>query len=110
LVNNLTSIAGPSTHPDVNQMLIQPFVNYNLPHAWYLTTSPIITANWEANSNERWTVPVGGGLGKIVRFGKQPVSIYAQLFRNVERPDGVTHWSVRFQAQFLFPQHREAKR
>jgi hypothetical protein len=91
-------------------MLMQPFVNYNLRRGWYLTTSPIITANWEVNSSQRWTVPVGGGLGKIVRLGKQPVNIYAQVFRNVERPEGVTPWSVRFQAQFLFPQHREAKK
>jgi hypothetical protein len=95
LVNNLTSVAGPSARADVNQMLIQPFVNYNLRHGWYLTSSPIITANWKMNSNERWTVPVGGGVGRIVHFGKQPVNIYAQFFRNVERPDGITPWSKR---------------
>src|SRR5215469_6420872 len=103
LVNNLFSVAGPSSRPDVNQFLAQPFVNYNLKHGWYLTTSPVITANWEAKPNERWVVPVGGGVGRIVRFGKQPVSIYTQFFRNVERPGGTSPWSVRFQMQFLFP-------
>jgi hypothetical protein len=43
LAQNLFSVAGPSGRPDVNQMLLQPFVNYNLPHKWYLTSSPIIT-------------------------------------------------------------------
>jgi hypothetical protein len=103
LVQNLFSVAGPSQRPDVNQMLMQPFVNYNLKHGWYLTSSPIITSNWEANSNNRWTVPVGGGVGRIVHFGKLPVSTYAQVFRNVERPDGTTSWSARFQMTFLFP-------
>jgi hypothetical protein len=106
LVNNLTSVAGPSTRANVNQMLMQPFVNYNLRHGWYLTSSPIITANWEVNPNQRWTVPIGGGVGRIVHFGKQPVNIYAQFFRNVERPDGITRWSARLQVQFLFPQHK----
>jgi hypothetical protein len=110
LVQNLFSVAGPMARPDVNQMLMQPFANYNLPHGWYLTSSPIITANWEANSNERWVVPVGGGVGKIVHFGKLPVNIYTQLFRNVERPDGTTHWSARFQAQLLFPKHKQDKK
>jgi len=110
LVQNLFSVAGPAARPDLNQMLMQPFVNYNLRHGWYLTSSPIITANWEVNSNQRWVVPVGGGVGKIVHFGKFPVNIYTQLFRNVERPDGTTHWSVRFQAQLLFPKHREEKK
>jgi len=45
---------------------------------------------------------VGGGVGRIVHFGKIPVSTNAQVFRNVERPDGTTSWSTRFQMQFLF--------
>lgn len=106
LVQNLFSVAGPSGRPDVNQMLLQPFVNYNLPHKWYLTSSPIITANWEARSSERWVVPVGGGVGKIVHFGKQPVNIYSQFFRNVQRPDGTSSWSARFNMTFLFPKKR----
>jgi hypothetical protein len=107
LVQNLFSVAGPSARPNVNQMLMQPFANYNFKHGWYLTSSPIITANWEVNPNQRWVVPVGGGVGKIVHFGKQPVNMYTQFFRNVERPDGTTHWSARFQAQLLFPKKRK---
>ena len=103
LVNNLFSVAGPSARSDVNQMLMQPFVNYNLRRGWYLTSSPIITANWEVKRDERWTVPVGGGVGKIVHFERLPVSIYTQFFRNAEYPDGTTHWSARFQMQFLVP-------
>jgi hypothetical protein len=106
LVQNLFSVAGPSARANVNQMLMQPFANYNLKHGWYLTSSPIITANWEVNPNQRWVVPVGGGAGKIVHFGKLPVNMYTQFFRNVERPDGTTHWSARFQAQLLFPKKR----
>jgi len=106
LVQNLFSVAGPSGRPDVNQMLMQPFGNYNLPHKWYLTSSPIITANWEVRPSERWVVPVGGGVGKIVHFGKLPVNIYTQFFRNVQRPDGTSSWSARFQMQLLFPKKR----
>ena len=48
-------------------------LNYNLPKGWYLTTSPVITANWEARSDNRWTVPIGGGIGRIFKIGDQPV-------------------------------------
>jgi hypothetical protein len=106
LAQNLWSVEGPRARPDVNQMLLQPFVNYNLHHGWYLTTSPIITANWEVRPDQRWTVPVGGGVGRIVHFGRQPVSIYSQFFRNAQRPDGTTHWSARFEMIFLFPKKR----
>jgi hypothetical protein len=106
LVNNLFSVAGPSARADVNQMLAQPFVNYNLRHGWYLTSSPIITANWEATRAQRWLVPVGGGVGKIVRIGRQPVNVYGQFFGNAVYPDGTTNWSARLQVQFLFPKER----
>jgi hypothetical protein len=102
LVQNLFSVAGPKERADVNQFLMQPFVNYNLRHKWYLTSSPIITANWKVDSG-RWLVPVGGGVGKIVRFGKTPVNVYTQFFRNVDCPNGTSKWSARLQMQFLFP-------
>jgi hypothetical protein len=106
LVQNLFSVAGPSARPNVNQMLMQPFLNYNLRHGWYLTSSPIITANWEATPANTWTVPVGGGVGKIVHFGRLPVSVYTQVFRNTSFPEGTSHWSSRFEMQFLFPKER----
>ena len=67
VANNVWSVAGPSDAAPINQMLVQPFVNYNFKDGWYATSSPIVTANWKADSNDRWTVPLGGGLGKISR-------------------------------------------
>ena len=40
----------------------------------YLTSAPIVTVNWDAASDNRWTVPVGGGIGHIFHFGKLPVT------------------------------------
>jgi hypothetical protein len=60
-------------------MLFQPFINYSLPNhpGRYLSFSPIITANWQASDDNTWTVPLGIGIGQIVRFGKQPVNLQA---------------------------------
>ena len=103
LVNNVWSFAGDSDRRDVNQMLLQPFVNYNLPDAWYVVTAPIITADWEADSDDRWTVPIGAGVGKIVRLGKLPVNAQASAYYNVIRPDNAAEWQLRIQIQLLFP-------
>jgi hypothetical protein len=46
LFNQIWSFAGDGDRADLDQMLLQPFVNYNLPDGWYLVSSPIITANW----------------------------------------------------------------
>jgi hypothetical protein len=106
LANNLWSFAGDSDREDVNLMTIQPFINYNFGKGWYVSTSPIITANWEAHgSDNTWTVPVGGGFGRIIRIGKLPVNLNAQAFDNVVKPDddATADWTLRLQVQFLFP-------
>lgn len=105
LVNNVWSVSEASGRSSVNQMLIQPFVNYNFPNSpgRYLTFSPVITADWKADSSERWTVPLGGGIGQIMRFGMQPVNLQAGAYYNVERPDNAARWQLRLQVQFLFP-------
>jgi hypothetical protein len=102
LANQQWSFAGWGDQ-DVSQMLIQPFVNYNLPDAWYLVSAPIITANWEASSGNKWTVPLGGGVGKLFKLDKLPINTQLQAFYNVERPDFEADWQLRFQLQFLFP-------
>jgi len=103
LANNLWSYAGDDDRNDVNQFLFQYFINYNLPRGWYISSAPIITANWEADSGNQWTVPFGGGVGKIFRIGKQPINAQVQAFYNAIRPDNGPVWTLRLQLQFLFP-------
>lgn len=103
LTRQLFSIAGPSGRTSVNQTLLQPFVNYNLPDGWYLSSSPVITANWSANSSQRWSVPIGGGGGKIFKIGDQPINASLQAYNYVEGPRAGPRWAVRFQVQLLFP-------
>ena len=102
VASNLWSVGG-SGEADINLLTLQPFVNYNLDKGWYLTTSPIITANWEAENDNRWTIPLGGGVGKIFKIGNQPINGQISYYDNVERPEGTADWQVRVQLQFLFP-------
>ena len=103
LVQNMWSFAGPSDAPSVNQFVFQYFINYNLANGWYLTSTPIMTADWKKSSGDQWTIPVGSGIGKLHRFGKQPVDFKLQAFTNVETPDGGPDWSTMFAVKFLFP-------
>jgi hypothetical protein len=103
LVQNIWDFAGESNEPDVNKFSFQYFLNYNLDKGWYLTTSPTITADWEAKSGEEWTVPIGGGAGRLVRFGKQPVDFKLAAYYNVEKPKYAPDWSLQFQVKLLFP-------
>jgi hypothetical protein len=103
LARQLFSVAGSPGRADVNQTLLQPLVNYNMADGWYLVSSPIITTNWNANSSDRWNVPLGGGIGKIFRVGGKPLNASFQAFDYVVHPTAGPRWTVRFQLQFLFP-------
>ena len=103
LVNNVWSVAGHSDLPDVNQFLLQYFINYNLQKGYYITWQPTITANWEATNGGRWVVPVGGGIGRIMRLGSQPVNVGLQFYGNAVHPPGASPWSHATAIAFLFP-------
>jgi len=103
LAQNIWSFAGSSDRPDVNQFLARYFINYNLPDGWCLTAAPIITADWEASSGNKWTVPAGGGFGRVFRFGKLPFNANLSAFANVVRPDPGPDWTLRLQRALLLP-------
>lgn len=103
LFNNVWSV-GNGDSSSYNKGLIQPFLNYNFPEGIYLTTSPVITANWKADNDNRWTVPLGGGVGKIFHIGKLPVNTQIGAYYNVVTPeDNGAEWQLRFQVQLMFP-------
>jgi hypothetical protein len=116
LTNNVWSFAGSGSRPEVNQFLLQYFVTYNLKKGWNVSSSPILTANWnnkapldaanggDTTSGGRWTVPVGGGVGRITRLGFQPVNMALNFYGNVVHPSGASSWGMRFQIALLYPQ------
>ena len=104
LVNNVWSTSSSDADPAYNNGVIQPFVNYNFPSGLYLTSSPIATVNWKAEKRgDMWTVPVGGGVGKIFHLGKLPLNTQFGAYYNVVRPDNGPDWQIRAQVQAMFP-------
>jgi hypothetical protein len=103
LVNNVWSLSGSERGGSYNNGLIQPFVNYNFRDGFYLTSAPIATVNWKADSGQRWTVPLGGGVGKIFHIGRLPVNTQLSAYYNVVHPDDGASWQLRFQVQLMFP-------
>ncbi len=105
LLTYLHSFAGDDLREDVRLLALQYFLNYNFPSGWFLTTSPTNSVNLEAD-DDKWTIPLGGGVGKVVRIGPLPVNLSLQAYYNVERPPGAPEGTVRFQFSFLLPRGR----
>ena len=105
LVNSIFSFSRTDgrggTH--YRKLLIEPFVNYNFGEGWYVFSAPEFTANWPATENHAWTVPFGGGGGKVVKlFGKLPVNFQLGAFYNAVRPSYTGAWNLRTQVTLIF--------
>ena len=94
LAQHFWSFAGDNDDVAINLSSFQYFVNYNLDDSLYLTSNPTMTANWSSDSSNHLTIPVGGGIGKLMRFGKLPVDFKFQGFWNAEKPKGASDWSL----------------
>jgi hypothetical protein len=102
VVQNVWSFGGSGINK-VNEFGAQYFANYNLSKGWYLYSNATITANWQVPEDDRWTVPLGGGAGRIFNIGTQPVNVSLQAFYNVVTPHDAPNWTAIFQFAFLFP-------
>jgi hypothetical protein len=72
---------------NINQGSLLYFFNYMLPNAWQVGMNPTIKYNKQATSGNKWTVPVGGYVGKTTKIGRLPVNIKFGLEYSVVSPD-----------------------
>ena len=98
------SYAGDPSRPNTNQMNLQPIFSLFFEGGWNVGYSGNILANWEAPSNNRWTVPIGVGVGKVVKFGRLPVKIQLAGQYMVTQPSPVGQkWNVQIQLTPVLP-------
>jgi hypothetical protein len=103
LAQNIWDIKKDDDVEDINQFILQYFINYNFKDGWYATSQPVNTANWEADSGEKWVIPVGGGIGKIVKYGKRAIDYRVSAYYTVDAPENAHDWQFQLQVKFLFP-------
>jgi hypothetical protein len=101
IVGNLWSFDG-----NFNSAMIQPMFFYNfesIPGA-YMTYNAVISADWKADSDDIWTVPLGLSIGRTFDMGKgNGLDLMIGPYYNVVRPDGAADWMIRFGASWIFP-------
>ena len=102
IIRQLWSIGGDSERRDVNQFFLQPLIAYNLPNRWAISTLPTITCNWDSEPGQKWMIPLGGGVSKLVMFGKIPTVLMVQYYVNVVKPDLAADSELRIQLNFIF--------
>lgn len=101
LANHIWSFAGDSSRKDINATYLQPFLSYTTPDAWSYTVNTESTYDWVASD---WNVPVNFTIGKVVKFGKQPVQLTGGVrYWADSSPNGPSGFGARFQMTFMYP-------
>lgn len=97
------SFAGDSERKNTNQMSILPLLYRYFEGGWSIGYSGQIQADWKAPSGERWTVPLGLSVGKVVKLGILPVQVQLGGQYFVERPTAGPKWNVQLQITPVIP-------
>jgi hypothetical protein len=101
LANHLWSVAGKESRANVSSTFVQPFISYTTKTAWTFTFNTESTYDWTAKT---WSVPIHAQATKLVKFGKQPVSVGGGIRCWAASAPGGPHWcGFRFIFTPLFP-------
>jgi hypothetical protein len=86
LVSNQWDMGG-SNDTYYSAMTAQYFYAYGLGNGWQIASSPIITYDWEADSDDALTLPLGFGVAKTTKIGNTPWKFAFQIQKYVVQPD-----------------------
>jgi hypothetical protein len=97
------SFAGDDDRKDTSQMQLLPLIFRFFGEGWSVGYSGRILADWKADSGEKWTVPLGLSVGKVVFLGRLPVQFQIAGEYLLERPTGGPEWNFQLQVTPVIP-------
>ena len=98
------SIGGDSDRPDTSQLNLQLIATVFFGDGWSIGYSGNILADWKAPAGDIWTVPLGVGVGKVVRLGRLPIKFQLSLQYMPVRPRNTgQEWDVQVQITPVIP-------
>jgi hypothetical protein len=103
LFNQLWSVYEQENRSSFSQMFLQPFFAYTTKTHTTFTLSSEMSANWNADSGDQWTIPILFQISQVMKMGKQPVSFQIGGKYYVDTPRYGPTWGVRFAFTLLYP-------
>lgn len=97
------SFSGDSDREDTSHINILPLIYRFFGEGWSVGYSGAILADWKAESGEKWTVPLGLSLAKVVMLGRLPVQVQVGGQYFVEKPLGGPEWNCQLQITPVIP-------
>jgi hypothetical protein len=99
------SMTGDSGRASTSQLNLQPLAAYFFGEGWSVGYSGNILANWRApSSDDRWTVPLGLAIGKVVKLGPLPIKIQlAGQWMAVHPRNAGQEWNIQLSITPIIP-------
>ncbi|MDH3690340.1 MAG: hypothetical protein OEU36_12755 [Gammaproteobacteria bacterium] len=97
LVTHYWDYSGDRDRDDVNFTNFQYLYYYSLNPTTSIGAAPNILIDWEQDSDDRVTLPIGMGINKTINIGKVPVRFGFEAFYSAVQPDNIvgSKWSYR---------------
>jgi hypothetical protein len=88
-------------HHYVNDSFIQPILVKHFKGGYYVGSQDLLWSyDWRS---EKWNLPLGVRLGKVTKFGKQPVNLFVEPIYQPENNGLAMEWAVKLNLTFLIP-------
>jgi hypothetical protein len=98
------SFGGDNDRESTSQANIQYFIQYMFGDHWQIGMTPNILIDWKADQENRFTVPVGLGISKLVKIGPLPVKLAVEVDYMAIHPDEFgQEWCVRLRVVPVLP-------
>jgi hypothetical protein len=98
------SFAGNDDRKSTSQTNIQYFIWRLFPGQWQVGTAPNILIDWKADDDNKLTLPVGLGVGKLFKIGGLPIKcILEGQYAAIHPDDFGQEWNIRFTVTPVLP-------
>ena len=89
---------------EISKSSLQYFIQYRISRTFNLGMSPLIVADWNADSEDRWQVPIGFGFSTLVFFGKLPIKLGFEMQHYFDRPESYgSKWAFQLNITPVIP-------
>lgn len=104
LAQHWASFAGDDDRAETNRSDIQYVIRRSIPNAMSLGMGPTVSIDWEADSGDQVTFPIGLGVTKTTRWGTTPVKLRLEVHYSLVKPEDYgTEWNLRLQVTPVIP-------
>lgn len=98
LMQHWNSFAGDDDRRSTSETHLQYVARYKLPGAMSIGMGPTVQMNWNADSGDQLTLPIGLGLTKTIRVGGVPIKMRIEPQYSIIKPDNYgEEWNIRIQ-------------